>query len=57
MSRDVAKASLVHFHSDYPNRAYCGTTLTRDTRVSEQRTSTTCPNCNAAIAADEEARS
>lgn len=56
MSRET-KAALVHFHSEYPNRAYCGTALTRETRVTQVRGSSTCPNCNAAIAADEEARS
>lgn len=56
MSRET-KAALVHFQAAYPNRAYCGTTLERDTRVTQERKATSCNNCLAALRADEEARS
>ena len=56
-SKPIPAGERVHFHTEYPNRAYCGTTLERDTRVTQDRKATTCPNCSAALRADEEARS
>lgn len=55
MSRETRKAALVHFQAAYPNRAYCG--AVSPGRITRDRKLTTCPNCKAAIAADEEARS
>lgn len=55
MSREDPVAKRVHFRAEYPNRAYCGAIspglITRDRKL------TTCPNCGAALRADEEASS
>lgn len=56
-SKPIPAAERIHFHTEYPNRAYCGTTLAKDSHVTEQRVKVTCPNCSAALRADEEARS
>ena len=47
----------VHFHSEYPNRAYCGAVLEKNAPRTEDRVRVSCPNCGAALRADEEARS
>jgi predicted RNA-binding Zn-ribbon protein involved in translation (DUF1610 family) len=57
MTREQPVSARVHFHTEYPNRAYCGAALERSTPVTEDRSETTCPNCGAALRADEEARS
>lgn len=54
-SKPIPASERVHFQSDYPNRAYCG--AVSPGRITRDRKLTTCPNCKAAIAADEETRS
>lgn len=56
MSREEPVSARVHFPSEYPNRGYCGTSLGKDSHLSEQHAKVTCPNCSAALRADEEAR-
>ncbi|UGS27599.1 hypothetical protein K8F61_05265 [Microbacterium resistens] len=43
----------VHAPSAYPNRAYCGSPNTKSAMA---RQDVTCPNCLAALRADEETR-
>ena len=57
MTREQPVSARVHFHSEYPNRAYCGAVLEKNTPRTEDRAKTTCVNCIAARNADEEARS
>lgn len=54
MTREQPVSARVHFHSEYPNRAYCG--AISPGRITRERKLTTCRNCLAALHADEEAR-
>ena len=55
MTREQPVSARVHFQSDYPNRAYCG--AISPGRITRDAAKATCPNCSAALRADEEARS
>lgn len=53
-NRDQPKGDRVHFHATYANRAYCG--AVSPGKVTRDRALITCPNCAAALRADEEVR-
>ena len=52
--KTIAVADRVHFPSTYPNRGYCGTNDAQ--HVTRDRAAVSCPNCHAALAADDQAR-